>query len=702
MDGFRQAESLDSEAVETDPTNRYIRYKEVLGKGAFKTVYKAFDGIDGIEVAWNQVRIDDVLQSPDDLERLYSEVHILKSLKHENIMKFYNSWVDDEKRTVNMITELFTSGSLRLYRKKHKNVDLKAVKNWTRQILRGLHYLHSHDPPIIHRDLKCDNIFINGNHGEVKIGDLGLAAVMQQPHARSVIGTPEFMAPELYEENYNELADIYSFGMCMLEMVTFECPYSECKNTAQIYKKVTSGVKPASLAKVNDPQVKAFIEKCLVPASERLPAKELLKDPFLQCNNIKEPLHDPLQMPDHGPKIVNSGDHSIALEGDAALLAKSGPLSMDIDSEFKQLPIQPMTQNSNGTQHLPGLEFQRSNKNNEFKLKGEKTGDNSVSLVLRIADPHGRVKNIHFIFYLDSDTALSVAGEMVEQLDLSDHDVMFIAEFIDFLILKLIPDWKPSVNSSSFISSETTAPAGEPHMVQNERFAVGYSWGTQVVEEEVLSHLNIGNSSLKLISAEGCNRPAHGGNLYGTLDDMMPHVDIDSPSSVATGEDKVSQVSFGSDVLTEYVPVVDLLGDHDKIVERVSDNEMRKGLANITFEYESGFHLGSAYDKEESFVDNYGLIEGVDNDENSNPNAVGYSSNMSMWNSTDASNAPRFPSDASSVSSVQEDEDEELRSELELIDSQYRNWFEELSRKHDKAIVGAKKRWIMRKKLTVA
>lgn len=53
-------------------------------------------------------------------------------------------------------------------------------------------------------------------------------------------GTPEFMAPELYEEEYNELIDIYSFGMCMLEMVTFEYPYSECKNPAQIYKKVSS------------------------------------------------------------------------------------------------------------------------------------------------------------------------------------------------------------------------------------------------------------------------------------------------------------------------------------------------------------------------------------------------------------------------------------------------------------------------------
>lgn len=74
------------------------------------------------------------------------------------------------------------------YRNKHKSVDMKAIKNWARQILRGLDYLHSQNPPVIHRDLKCDNIFVNGNHGEVKIGDLGLATVMQQPTAKSVIG----------------------------------------------------------------------------------------------------------------------------------------------------------------------------------------------------------------------------------------------------------------------------------------------------------------------------------------------------------------------------------------------------------------------------------------------------------------------------------------------------------------------------------
>lgn len=86
------------EVIEKDPTGRYRWYNEILGKGAFKTVYKGFDEVDGIEVAWNQVQIDEVLQSVDDLEKLYSEVNLLKCLKDENIIKFFNSWVDDKQQ----------------------------------------------------------------------------------------------------------------------------------------------------------------------------------------------------------------------------------------------------------------------------------------------------------------------------------------------------------------------------------------------------------------------------------------------------------------------------------------------------------------------------------------------------------------------------------------------------------------------------
>ncbi|CAI7839501.1 unnamed protein product, partial [Closterium sp. NIES-53] len=103
----------ESQVVEEDPSGRYCRFRAVLGKGAFKTVYKAFDKAEGIEVAWNQVQVRDVFQSHDELERLYSEVHLLKTLRHKNIIKFYDSWVDARNKNVNFITEVFSSGTLR-------------------------------------------------------------------------------------------------------------------------------------------------------------------------------------------------------------------------------------------------------------------------------------------------------------------------------------------------------------------------------------------------------------------------------------------------------------------------------------------------------------------------------------------------------------------------------------------------------------
>ncbi|XP_028769217.1 probable serine/threonine-protein kinase WNK11 [Neltuma alba] len=275
-------QSGDSEPfVEIDPTGRYGRYPELLGSGAVKKVYRAFDQEEGIEVAWNQVKLRNFSDDPAMVDRLYSEVRLLRSLTNKNIIALYNFWRDDERGTLNFITEVCTSGNLRDYRKKHRHVSMKALKKWSKQILKGLNYMHTHEPCIIHRDLNCSNIFVNGNTGQVKIGDLGLAAIVGKNHsAHSILGTPEFMAPELYDEDYTELVDIYSFGMCVLEMVTMEIPYSECDNVARIYKKVSSGVRPEALNKVRDQEVKVFIERCLAQPRARPSAAQLLRDPF--------------------------------------------------------------------------------------------------------------------------------------------------------------------------------------------------------------------------------------------------------------------------------------------------------------------------------------------------------------------------------------------------------------------------------------
>lgn len=128
------------------------------------------------------------------------------------------------------------------YLKKIKHPWLKVIKKWCIGILKGLEYLHSQEPnPILHRDIKSENVFINSNEGEILIGDLGLATFLTDNFSGSVLGTPEYMAPEIFDGKYDFSVDIYALGMTMLELATLEPPYYEFKkNPVKIYKMVSS------------------------------------------------------------------------------------------------------------------------------------------------------------------------------------------------------------------------------------------------------------------------------------------------------------------------------------------------------------------------------------------------------------------------------------------------------------------------------
>ncbi|KAJ0041321.1 hypothetical protein Pint_27197 [Pistacia integerrima] len=703
-DGAAKVEPPDPEVTESDPTCRYVRYNEVIGKGAFKTVYpssffvfhftvaicmdlvsyKAFDEVNGLEVAWSQVRIDDVLQSPEDLERLYSEVHLLKSLNHTNIIRFYNSWIDDRNKTVNIITELFTSGNLRQYRKKHRKVDMKVVKGWARQILSGLNYLHSHNPPIIHRDLKCDNIFINGHQGEVKIGDLGLATFMEHANAKSwcagverikqgrhfglrtfmrsngsIAGTPEFMAPELYDENYNELADIYSFGMCMLEMVTFEYPYSECRNSAQIYKKVSSGIKPAGLSKVKDPEVKLFIEKCLVPASQRLSAKELLMDPYLQVNgsgkNFAMPLPDIVL-----PKMAAFGERCLLSEG--PVNARNRPSSLDFEHDTELPTITSFNHSVDGDSYSQSYEVRRTNRGNFFLLKGELNDEYSVSLILRIADHSGRLRNIHFLFYLDGDTAFTVSSEMVEQLELADQNVTFIAELIDLLLLNLIPSWKPCVPIDHLIPKNRLAK----HTDHKKSIRSLESLENSVEScPSACESVNHSKSSIRLDSGstgESIQTKKQGPDFV-KLDERRSRSDFSFQVSTVT-DVWSSEKSYASATSSDL---------NDKKYSTNSDI-MSEESGPVDFD---GHWLMDGFNESLARVR---LTESLDD-----------KSKISHIDSNGVVDSLNDPSKESQV--FDPEEDEELRRRLTMIEQQYQEGVKELSQKRHELILQTRKSW---------
>ena len=279
---------------EKSPNSRYVKLnQDKIGQGGQKKVFKAYDTIKGIEVAWNEIDV-----SPFDSkiqEQIYKEIEILQKCNNQcvYIIKLYHNWIDNSREKIIFITEIATSGSLREFVNKVKNIKLRIIKKWTKQILYGIKFLHDND--IIHRDIKCDNIFINGNTGNIIIGDFGLAKNMENNITKTILGTPEFMAPEIYNECYDKRIDIYSFGMALLEITSGKTPYSECDTIPKIWKKVINGIKPKIISRIKHKKLKDIIEKCICNNSNRITIDELLQNEFLNStedDDIESFLYD--------------------------------------------------------------------------------------------------------------------------------------------------------------------------------------------------------------------------------------------------------------------------------------------------------------------------------------------------------------------------------------------------------------------------
>ena len=159
-------------------------------------VYRGQDVNNGNLVAWNEVNTK--AYGKKEMKRIMNEVTLLKTLSHPNLLAYYGGWSNPAEQKVVFVTELMSSGTLKEFCSKYP-IPLKTIKRYCKDILECIHYLHTkeEDPAkgvkreLIHRDIKCENIFINAQGKSIKIGDLGLAT----SDGLSVMGTPEFMAP---------------------------------------------------------------------------------------------------------------------------------------------------------------------------------------------------------------------------------------------------------------------------------------------------------------------------------------------------------------------------------------------------------------------------------------------------------------------------------------------------------------------------
>lgn len=487
----------EGSVVATDPSGRYLKYNELLGEGAFKKVYKALDELEGREVAWNEIQVQGRSFTSEERSRLQAEIEIGTELHHPNIIAFHESWVDSETKNMIFITELFTSGTLRQYRRKYSKLDMKAIKRWSRQILEGLIYLHEeHDPPIIHRDLKCDNIFINGHIGDVKIGDLGLATLLRQAKpGMSVLGTPEFMAPEMYDEQYDELVDIYAFGMCLLELVTCQFPYNECENAAQIYRKVSKGVGPRSLDEVREknPTIHAFICKCLAPRETRPSARQLLEDEFLAHSmesiphsrrDTRESLYSDFASPEREVGEEDPVKHMKGfLESQQLSLERTsrGPSHDTLRSLERSSPD--ISDSAMGYQSKILHTVSQRQFGSEFKVSGVELPNGMIEIKVRMpvrTDPDKKAKSISFEFDPQKDTARRVANEMAEEFSLSTLDETICAAAIDQEIHKFPFAVSPRLSLSRNVSGVSSP--------QNMNGKVGQANGAESTPDHVKNY----------------------------------------------------------------------------------------------------------------------------------------------------------------------------------------------------------------------
>eukprot|EP01122_Echinamoeba_exundans_P015392 TRINITY_DN728_c0_g1_i1.p1 TRINITY_DN728_c0_g1~~TRINITY_DN728_c0_g1_i1.p1 ORF type:complete len:721 (-),score=143.90 TRINITY_DN728_c0_g1_i1:2567-4729(-) len=194
---------------------------DVIGKGFFGEVRRG--AWKGVDVAVKSIYRN--LGTDKEKQRFYKEVLILSQLRHPNIITLFG-FVRKDDGAIMMVTELMTGGTLHYLRSNNFTVLDRLRGRVIQDLIRGMVYLHSRTPPVLHRDLNTKNLLLD-DHWTTKLGDFGLSRVKDDVNKMtSNVGFLANIAPEVFKgEKYSEKADVFSFAMILYELFTGREPH---------------------------------------------------------------------------------------------------------------------------------------------------------------------------------------------------------------------------------------------------------------------------------------------------------------------------------------------------------------------------------------------------------------------------------------------------------------------------------------------
>jgi len=263
---------------------RKYRILKKIGSGSYGKVYKVLDQCNNI-YALKKIKLPKM--SKCEKKSLINEIIIQKLHNSPYIIKYYDSYIDN--KSICIISEYAENGDLENFIKNKYRSNIKInneqICKIFMQICLGINYLHNNK--IIHRDIKPSNIFLDKNYN-VKIGDLGIARTLEKVSmVKTCIGTPYYMSPELFSNQYyNEKTDIWSLGCVLYELLTGKRVF-EANSMHQLKSKVKySNFRPIYRHQNPDCYYFNTILNNLLNKNmhSRMTTKDIIKEKYL-CNN---------------------------------------------------------------------------------------------------------------------------------------------------------------------------------------------------------------------------------------------------------------------------------------------------------------------------------------------------------------------------------------------------------------------------------